>query len=657
MYRKDGKIAYGQEVGTLTGNGPKPGHLQLTVAFSEREKSPRLGEFVVIEETEFLKRKILCRVEEIGYGDFQTTRGERERALVEKYIRNSAGHTRPLTEEEKKSLFFLAYTLRVLGEIRENKSSLKIGTDYRMLPDLTATCRLPNEKEFKLIVSTALESELNQPLPIIGKLSFGEDVVKEISIPFEPGKFDSKRTAVFARTGYGKSNLTKTVVALAATTSKSGILVLDLDGEYAFKTKNPDGSVKAGLADVDILKPKLVIYTDRKEIDLNQGLEIRRIINLSKLDPWVIADLMLEQDRKAIQDFRTMKYIPGAKAAWDDLVNTMSANYDNEEDSDEITKKMEAFFTAIGCSDDQKRPLRREILRLKKLHNPDAGNLVENIRKDTGQGKLVVLDLSLFELKQAIRIAQTVLTRIFNYNLWGITQNKAKPVIAVFEEAQNVLNKKAVDEGESVFVRWAKEGRKFQLGLIYVTQQPGAIAEEIVSQTDNFFVMHLLNKGDIDSLTRANRHYDGVIAQFLGDETVVGNAYVYSAPKQPYVFPCQLLEFTPTVFDESFGKFDLKELSDLLKSSKFSPNNEDIKKAVGGFSKVMYSYFMNQKDKCKPNWLNHEKKWIDYSYAQSLLKILDKTKLFPLPALSAALGNSVVQDDNGDVDENDKEEE
>jgi hypothetical protein len=649
MYRKDGKIAYGQEVGTLTGHGPKPGNLQLAVAFSEREKSPRLGEFVVIEETEFLKRKILCRIEEIGYGDFQTTRGERERALVEKYIRNSAGHTRPLTEEEKKSLFFLAYTLRVLGEIRENKSSLKIGTDYRMLPDLTATCRLPNEKEFKLIVSTALESDINLPLPTIGKLSFGEDVVKEVSIPFESGKFDSKRTAVFARTGYGKSNLTKTIVALAATASKSGILVLDLDGEYAFSTKNPDGSVKTGLGDVDILKPKLIIYTERKDVDLNQGLVIRRIINLSKLDPWVIADLMLEQNLKAVQDFRTMKYIPGAKAAWDDLVSTLSANYNNgEDDSAEISKKLEAFFTAIHCGDEQKRPLRREILRLKKLHNPDAENLVESIRKDTGHGNLVILDLSLFELKQAIRIAQTVLSRIFNYNLWGVTQNKAKPVIVVLEEAQNVLNKKAVEEGESVFVRWAKEGRKFQLGLIYITQQPGAIAEEIVSQTDNFFVMHLLNKGDIDSLTRANRHYDGVIAQFLGDETVVGNAYIYSAPKQPYVFPCQLLEFTPKVFEDSFGKFDLKELATFLKDKKFTLNTEDIKKAVGAFSKIMYDYFMNQKDKCRPNWLDHEKKWIDYGYAQSLLKILDKSKLFPVPALSVLLGNNV---DRGDQDE------
>jgi len=130
-------------------------------------------------------------------------------------------------------------------------------------------------------------------------------------------------------------------------------------------------------------------------------------------------------------------------------------------------------------------------------------------------------------------------------------------VIAVFEEAQNVLNKKAVEAGESIFVRWAKEGRKFGLGLIYITQQPGAIAEEIVSQTDNFFVMHLLGKNDVDALIRANRHYDGVIARFLVSETVVGNAYVYSAPYQPYVFPAHIWEFKPEIFTRLFG--DVKQ--------------------------------------------------------------------------------------------------
>jgi len=313
MRRVAGKLKYGEEVGTPVGHGNKPGHLQMVVAFSERDKAPRLGEFVVIEEREFLKRKILCRVEQIGYGDFQTTRGERERALVEKYIRKSAGYDRELTEEEKKTLFFLGYALRVLGEIRRKtrggKTHDTIATDYRMLPELTAICRIPHEEEFKLIVSAGLSSGQAEELPTIGHLTFGDYEIEEIAIPFEPDKFDAKRTAVFARTGYGKSNLTKTIAALAGVMSNSGMLVLDLDGEYAFRTANPDRTPKYGLADLDLLKPKLVVYTEHKEVDKQYpGLDIRPIINLTALESRHIADLMLGQELKVVQDFRYLDY-------------------------------------------------------------------------------------------------------------------------------------------------------------------------------------------------------------------------------------------------------------------------------------------------------------------------------------------------------------
>jgi hypothetical protein len=637
MRRVDGKLEYGEEVGTPVGHGNKPGHLQMVVAFSERDKAPRLGEFVVIEEREFLKRKILCRVEEIGYGDFQTTRGERERALVEKYIRKSAGYDRELTEEEKKTLFFLGYTLRVLGEIRRKtrggKTHDTIATDYRMLPELTAICRIPNEQEFKLIVSAGLSLGQDEELPTIGHLTFGDYEVEEIAIPFEPDKFDAKRTAVFARTGYGKSNLTKTIVALAGVLSNSGMLVLDLDGEYAFRTANPDGTPKYGLADLDLLKPKLVVYTERQDIDKRyEGIDVRRMVNLTELDSRVISALMERQDFAVVQDFRNLDYNENARGKWNELFELFSVDQE-QEDKKAINEKINEFHSAFDTKAGQKDALEREIWHLKDLHNPQAGDLVGEIRRDTGGGKLVVLDLSLFSLTQGIRIADTILYRLFNYNLWGITQGKAKPVIAVFEEAQNVLSKKAVDAGESIFVRWAKEGRKFKLGLIYVTQQPGAIAEEIVSQTDNFFVMHLLNKGDIDALTRANRHFDGVTAQFLGDETVVGNAYIYSAPRQPYVFPARLLEFTPAIFDDTLGEFRLDELANHLKDS-FNPNRQDVKKAVGRLSYLMYDWFMKRQSSTKPSWLNHEKKWIDYGYAKSLLRILDQTGWFPVPELS-----------------------
>jgi hypothetical protein len=51
----------------------------------------------------------------------------------------------------------------------------------------------------------------------------------------------------------------------------------------------------------------------------------------------------------------------------------------------------------------------------------------------------------------------------------------------VIEEAQSVLG----NTGSSrPYVEWVKEGRKYDLGAVLITQQPGSIHNEILSQGD-----------------------------------------------------------------------------------------------------------------------------------------------------------------------------
>src|SRR5207245_822128 len=68
------------------------------------------------------------------------------------------------------------------------------------------------------------------------------------------------------------------------------------------------------------------------------------------------------------------------------------------------------------------------------------------------------------------------------------------PTIAVVEEAQSVLGSSG-SSGEGPYVTWVKEGRKYDLGAVLITQQPGSISGEILSQGDNWFIFHLLAAG------------------------------------------------------------------------------------------------------------------------------------------------------------------
>lgn len=612
-----------EKVGAVIGRGKEKDQLEIVVAFQEREKSPKLGEFLVIEETEFMRRKLLARVEEFSYGDFQATKDERIRALVEKYVREITGVGRELSEEEKKALFFRYYILKILGEIDfENQ---RIRTDYRILPELTSICRYPTPEEYKIITSAGLE-DAGYPLPI-GYLSIGEEIEnfgeEKIEVIFDLEKFKNKRTAIFARTGYGKSNLCKLIVSLASLIGE-GLLIFDMEGEYTFGDSNKN---IIGLADIPEIRNNLVVYTNRRDYDVScyGDIWLHPLINLELLKPWQIASLFPEaggrEEAAVIKNFRDLTEPPQS------LVE-LARLYENPRiDRNRERQLWDELFQTLNIQETQKPVLRRNLRWLLPLHNSNAPNIVTDIMWHLARRRTVIVDLSLLPLEIGISLSNIILEGIFRYNVRNITQGKLIECIAVFEEAQNVLNKDAVKEGQSYFVRWAKEGRKYHLGLIYVTQQPGAIAEEIVSQTDNFFAMHLLGKGDIDALRRANPHYDGVISDFLSRETIVGNTYIYSAPKQPYVFPCKVFEFQESVIRNfiSLQNFQLQvsvneemnELREILSGIiNRSSSNEDENRIIGIFSREVYRYFREQGTFIP--FADTINEWIEYDQAKNL---------------------------------------
>lgn len=619
------------KVGVVIGRGREKDQLEIVVAFQEREKSPKLGEFLVIEEIEFMKRKLLARVEEFSYGDFQATKDERIRALVEKYVREVSGVGRELSEEEKKALFFRHYILKVLGEIEirekvdsESKKPKEIGrvkTDYRLLPELTSICRYPTPQEYEVITSAGLEEAVH-PLPI-GNLSVGEEIRRDIKVNFDLDKFRDKRTAIFARTGYGKSNLCKLVTSMASLTGE-GLLIFDMEGEYAFGYPEKH---TPGLADIPQIRDNLVVYTNRRDYDTSRYRDICILppINLELLRPWQIASLFPEaggEEAAAIRNFRDLTETPQC------LIELAQLYENRRVDRNRERQLWDDLFQTLQATDAQKPVLRRNLRWLLPLHNSNTPNIVTDVMWHLVRGRTVIVDLSLLPLEVGISLSNIILEGIFRYNVRNITEGKFIKCIAVFEEAQNVLNRDAVKEGRSYFVRWAKEGRKYCLGLIYVTQQPGAIAEEIVSQTDNFFVMHLLGKGDIDALRRANPHYEGVISEFLSKETIVGNTYIYSAPKQPYVFPCKVLEFQESAIQDLINQQNFQpqasvseEMSELqerlTRIINRSPSSEDESRIIiGSFSREIYQYFVERGISLPFADSNNE--WIDFDQARNL---------------------------------------
>jgi DNA helicase HerA-like ATPase len=160
---------------------------------------------------------------------------------------------------------------------------------------------------------------------------------------------------------------------------------------------------------------------------------------------------------------------------------------------------------------------------VKMLHDPSS-QMMDMLIYSLKQGKICIVDVSQMRGKPALILSGLILQKIFDHNQQEFTEAQPEtiPTIAVVEEAQSVLGSSG-SSGEGPYVSWVKEGRKYDLGAVLITQQPGSISSEILSQGDNWFVFHLLSSGDLQALKKANAHFSDDLLSTLLNEPLIGH--------------------------------------------------------------------------------------------------------------------------------------
>jgi hypothetical protein len=231
-----------------------------------------------------------------------------------------------------------------------------------------------------------------------------------------------------------------------------------------------------------------------------------------------------------------------------------------------LYKDFPDFFGSKTEGEDKKadKSARGTIMAIRKRirHFIDEGGvhsssstLLEDAFKALKEGKTVIIDLSLRDSVDASIISTMIVRKLFEDNKRNFTEAKDAEIIrcVIFvEEAQNVLSDEQVKKASSnPFVRIAKEGRKFGIGLVAITQRPSAISEEIRSQAENFFAFYMGNSDDIRALVKSNINYDGVVSSFIQRETIPGNLYFVTS-SHPFVIPIRVVEFDKFVEDKLY---------------------------------------------------------------------------------------------------------
>ena len=418
----------------------------------------------------------------------------------------------------------------------------------------------PSEELLKYLVNVGLEGEPEDQVVRIGVLSRGHEVVEHVPVNFSIRRLKGRRSFVFARAGYGKSNLVKLLLSrLYASPPDVGLLIIDPEGEYAFQQESEKGRPIPGLLDHPSIRDRVIVYTARDKRQFPPSARERVAgkvrLDLASVTPDEFLASFVAQEKLGQV---WANYLRSAESGrWERLVRLLD-QFGYQATDQQIAESLGVRSRPGKDGDVKLAAIRNNVIPvLRRLHDPESRLLQQTKQHLLGQGPsrqpgVVVLDVSAMPHHDADAIIRVVMNRLFRSRVDAFTDGPTrsnKGILLVLEEAQSVLGARRLDD-QDIYVRWVKEGRKYGLGALLITQQPSSVSQELVSQGDNFFVMHLLSEMDLKTLGAANAYYTPEVLEFIRNEPVKGNCYFWSAPDQPYVVAARIDNYEERVREE-----------------------------------------------------------------------------------------------------------
>lgn len=537
-------------------------HADIVMPYRDEFQSiPMHGQFVLVQ-LEHEHEAVFGRITSIA------SQGRLTSPVGEDYAVRAVRDQRPIPDELRDQYLKYKVDIRVLGVLREERAKLIFVPSHRRLPHVGAQVAFLSPE---LLAEVANANDKSEDTAEIGFLAFGEFIYSggDPRAPTEPwmvtmspaiiprfqiSKLVSRRSFVFARAGFGKSNLVKLLFSNLYATDPTvkrrngsqvpvGTVIFDPDGEYFW----PDHHGRPGLCDVTDLTDRLVVFTNRTAPSHTYASFVVGGVKLDirQLPPTRVIGLALALEKQDQQNVVKLKGLPASK--WRELVDMI---YKDRYDADPSRVARLLGIKEKGGEDVQVTAAVANMVRVvRELHDPSS-QLLRALKTALADGKLCVVDISQMRGPQGLQLAGIILSDIFEHNQEQFTEAEPRtiPTIAVLEEAQSILAGSG-NRDDGPFVSWVKEGRKYDLGALLITQQPGSIPTEIVSQGDNFFVFHLLAEGDLTALKRANAHFSGDLLAALLNEPLVGHGVFWSSAPgtdehaKPYPLSVRVLDF------------------------------------------------------------------------------------------------------------------
>ncbi len=390
------------------------------------------------------------------------------------------------------------------------------------------------------------------------KLCLGHYTLDEAAEAYLNGnKFFQRHAIIVGSTGSGKSWTTARVLEQAALLPSVNALVFDVHGEYApltgngikhFRIAGPGdlGSGK-GLADGVLYLPYWLlayeaitsIFVDRSDQNApNQAMLMSRtVVHMKRAfltdcsQPDLLENFTIDSpvpfDMNALLselNRLNSEMVPGAKAGSEKMgdfngkLSRMIARLENK-----ITDRRLGFLFQAPA----------EAKQLTWLSDLSRILLAGTSQQGDRTGGVKIIDFSEVPSDILPLIVSLIGRLAFAVQQWTLPE-KRHPLALFCDEAHLYIPERSEGDAPSevairVFERIAKEGRKYGVGLVVVSQRPSEVNHTVLSQCSNLVAMRLTNAEDQSVVKRLLPDSLGGFGELLaildtGEALVVGDA-------------------------------------------------------------------------------------------------------------------------------------
>lgn len=425
------------------------------------------------------------------------------------------------------------------------------------VPEIDAFCfSLEGEllTRFMRVVSDQSDSK-------VPKLSLGTYALDRQAEAFlNANRFFQRHAAIVGSTGSGKSWTTARLVEQIAELSNGNAILFDIHGEYGTLTGNGIRHYRiAGTSDLEsgrgldegvlYLPYWLLAYDDMVAMLVdrddnnapNQAMLMSRAVVAAKrkyLEDGKHADILsnftidspVPYDLGSVHDeieAKNVEMVPGARTEKQGDFHGKLSRLIARMESRISDRKLGFMFQAPAETS--------EFGWLERL----AKRLMAGTRDQAdGKGGIKIIDFSEVPSDILPLIVSRIASIVFSVAQWTDISER-HPVAMLCDEAHLYVPERGSSTGIlasalGTFHRIAKEGRKYGVGLVVISQRPSEVSRTILSQCNNFVALRLTNAEDQSVVQRMLPDNLGGLAGLLpildtGEALVVGDACLLPA--------------------------------------------------------------------------------------------------------------------------------